>query len=90
MNKPFTKEEIKSLPDNWFTPSGTEPNRKQRRSMNRSIRKSQFNKNVTRWQFERNKNGRAKWIAHFDVNFRAMTSLLSTQLTTAPTSEPQE
>lgn len=90
MNKPFTKEEIKSLPDNWFTPSGTEPNRKQRRSMNRPMKKSKLNKLVTRWQFERNKNGSAKWIAHFDAGFRVMSSPLSTTLTTEPTSEPQQ
>lgn len=90
MNVPFTKEQVKSLPNNWFTPSGTGPNRKQRRQSSVSLRKSKLNKHVTRWQFERDKNGRAKWIPHFDANLRAMSSLLSTQLESLPTSETQE
>ena len=90
MNVPFTKEQVKSLPNNWFTPSGTGPNRRQRRKSSVSLRKSSMNKHVTRWQLERDKNGRAKWIPHFDTRLKAMNSFLSTALEAPPTVETQE
>jgi hypothetical protein len=84
-NKPFTKEQVASLPGNWFTPSGTGPNRKQRRSMHKPFSKSKYSNLVTRWQFERDKNGKAKWIPHFDQKVTSSTS--PTELVTPSTLE---
>lgn len=86
-NKPFTKDEVASLPNNWFTPSGVYQNRKQRRAMDKPLRRSKYNNLVKQWQFERDKNGKAKWIPHFGQ--RIMPSRSFTPSVIPPTSDPQ-
>lgn len=86
-NTPFTKDQVGQLPNNWFTPSGVEPNRRQRRAANKTIGRSKYSNLVKQWQFERDKNGKAKWIPHFGQ--RIMPSRSSIALEKQLTSEQQ-